>query len=37
MCAEILGIKGPWFVERVELRREQGEVHVHVKLAEVQK
>jgi transposase len=27
---QILGITSPWFVERVELELEQGEVHVHL-------
>lgn len=26
----ILGITDPWFVERVELKLEQGEVHVYL-------
>ena len=28
MYAQILGITDPWFVERVELKLEQGEVHI---------
>jgi transposase len=27
---QILGIKAPWFVERVELKLDQGEVHIHL-------
>jgi transposase len=27
---QILGIESPWFVERVELQLEQGEIHVHL-------
>lgn len=27
---QILGIEAPWFVERVELRLDQGEVHIHL-------
>jgi transposase len=27
---QILGITSPWFVERVELKLEEGEVHVHL-------
>jgi transposase len=27
---QILGIEGPWFVERVELKLEQGEVHIQL-------
>jgi transposase len=27
---QILGIPAPWFVERVELKLEEGEVHVHL-------
>ena len=27
---QILGISAPWFVERVELKLEDGEVHVHL-------
>jgi transposase len=27
---QILGIESPWFVERVELQLERGEIHVHL-------
>lgn len=27
---QILGIESPWFVERVDLHLEQGEVHIHL-------
>ena len=27
---QILGIASPWFVEKVELRLEEGEVHVYL-------
>jgi len=37
LYAEILGIKGPWFVERVEARLEQGEVPLYLDHAEVQR
>jgi transposase len=30
LYAEILGIRAPWFVERVELKVTEGEVHVHL-------
>jgi transposase len=30
LYAEILGIRAPWFVERVELKLTEGEVHVHL-------
>ncbi len=33
----ILGIEEPWFVDEVELRLEQGEVHVHLKHGEREK
>jgi len=33
----ILGIGTPWFVEEVELRLEQGEVHVFLKHEEREK
>ena len=26
----ILGIEAPWFVESVDLKLEEGEVHVHL-------
>jgi len=34
---QILGIGEPWFVDEVELRLEQGEVHVHLKHNEREK
>jgi transposase len=34
---QILGIGEPWFVDEVELRLEQGEVHVHLKHNEMEK
>jgi len=34
---QILGIGTPWFVEEVELRLEQGEVHVFLKHEEREK
>ena len=30
LYSQILGVKDPWQVERVELKLEQGEVHVHL-------
>jgi transposase len=30
LYAEILGIRAPWFVDRVELKLGDGEVHVHL-------
>ena len=30
LYAEILGIRATWFVERVELKLTEGEVHVHL-------
>ncbi len=30
LYAEILGLKAPWFVERVELKLAEGEVQVHL-------
>lgn len=30
LYAEILGIKAPWFVEQVELKLAEGEVHVRL-------
>jgi transposase len=30
LYAEILGIQAPWFVDRVELKLGDGEVHVHL-------
>src|ERR1035437_2171435 len=29
LYAEILGIQAPWFVDRVELKLTDGDVHVH--------
>jgi transposase len=34
--AEILGIHKPWFVDRVELKLSNGEVHVHLEHLEVE-
>lgn len=30
LYAQILGIRSPWFVERVELKLTEGEVHIHL-------
>jgi transposase len=30
LYAQILGIRSPWFVERVDLKLTEGEVHVHL-------
>jgi transposase len=30
LYSQILGVKEPWRVERIELKLEQGEVHVHL-------
>jgi transposase len=30
LYAQILGIASPWFVERVELKLQEGEVHVYL-------
>jgi transposase len=35
LYAEILGIRAPWFVDRVELKLSDGEVHVHLEHHEV--
>jgi transposase len=37
LYAEILGIQAPWFVDRVELRLSDGEVHVHLEHHEVER
>jgi len=34
LYAQILGISDPWFVDRVELKLEQGEVHIYLGHAE---
>jgi transposase len=36
LYAEILGIKAPWFVEQVELKLAEGEVHVHLDECDVE-
>jgi transposase len=36
LYAEILGIRAPWFVDRVELKLSDGEVHVHLEHPEVE-
>jgi transposase len=36
LYAEILGIRAPWFVDRVELKLSDGEVHVHLEHREVE-
>ena len=32
---QILGIEAPWFVERVELKLNQGEVHIYLEHGEM--
>jgi transposase len=36
LYAEILGIRAPWFVEQLELKLTEGEVHVHLEHHEVE-
>lgn len=36
LYSEILGIQAPWFVDRVELKLRDGEVHVHLDHQEVE-
>ena len=36
LYAEILGIRAPWFVDRVQLKLRDGAVHVHLEHHEVE-